>query len=89
MKDISFSSVENFYEESRIGIEFECYGEWYQIDFDDPQFGESRMQIAKCGEENLYIMILFSTLCTITRLASGLWRKSSAMRTEFPVPCCL
>jgi len=60
MNGISFSSVENFYEESRIGIEFECYGEWYQIDFDDPQFGESRMQIAKCGEEkSVYYDSLF------------------------------
>ena len=60
MNGISFSSVENFYEEARVGIDFECYGKWYQIDFDDPQFGESRMQISRYDEEkSVYYDTLF------------------------------
>lgn len=52
MKNISFTSVENFYEEARVGIDFEYNGIWYQIDFDDPKTGKGKMQISKYDEEN-------------------------------------
>lgn len=60
MKNICFTSVENFYEEARIGIDFEYRGVWYTINFDDPRFGESKMQISRYDEEkSIYFDSLF------------------------------
>lgn len=50
MKNICFTSVEDFYREAQKGIDFEYNGTWYQIDFDNPFSGEGKMQISKYNE---------------------------------------
>lgn len=42
---ISFSSIEQFYEEARLGVEFELYNKWYLIEFDDPFCGKGKVRI--------------------------------------------
>lgn len=42
---ISFTSVENFFEECTIGIEFVYEGKWYLIEFDDPFSGIGKVRI--------------------------------------------
>ena len=42
---ISFSSLENFYEECTTGIEFNYEGYWHLIEFDDPFRGRGRVRI--------------------------------------------
>lgn len=42
---ISFSSVENFFEECTTGIEFKYSENWYCIEFDDPFKGVGRVRI--------------------------------------------
>ncbi len=54
MKNISFASVENFYDEARTGIDFEYNGVWYSIEFDDPFLGESKMRIHEQDAPNVF-----------------------------------
>lgn len=42
---ISFTSVENFYEECTTGIEFKYNEKWYLIEFDDPFSGIGKVRI--------------------------------------------
>ena len=51
MNNICFKSIEDFYKEAQKGIDFEYKGIWYQIDFDDPVSGNSKMQISRYDEE--------------------------------------
>lgn len=42
---ISFTSVENFFEECTTGIEFVYGSKWYCVEFDDPFFGIGTVRI--------------------------------------------
>lgn len=42
---ISFTSIENFYEECTTGVEFEYNQKWYLIEFDDPFHGIGPVRI--------------------------------------------
>lgn len=42
---ISFTSVENFFEECTTGIEFKYNDNWYCIEFDDPFKGVGKVRI--------------------------------------------
>lgn len=54
MKNISFTSVENFYDEARVGIDFQYEGVWYSIEFDDPFLGEGNMRIHEQDAQNVF-----------------------------------
>lgn len=53
---ISFTSVENFFEECTTGIEFTYEGKWYLVEFDDPFSGIGKVRIHLQDEDgNGYI----------------------------------
>ena len=54
MKNICFKSVEDFYEEARVGIDFEYNDIWYSIEFNDPFFGEGDMRIHEQDAPNVF-----------------------------------
>lgn len=49
---ISFTSVENFFEECTTGIEFVYEGKWYLIEFDDPFSGIGKVRIHLQDEDS-------------------------------------
>lgn len=50
---ISFTSVENFFEECTTGIEFVYEGKWYLIEFDDPFSGIGKVRIHLQDEDGM------------------------------------
>jgi len=49
---ISFTSVENFFEECTTGIEFKYNDNWYLIEFDDPFSGIGKVRIHLKDEDD-------------------------------------